>query len=109
MFFKSFGHAVTAVAHDIVVGARAVEHALAKVLPSEKTVESITALVDPQAVPIEQAAYFLLGEVLHVLDSLDAATAAKGFNIQLDSDTIQKLKQLASDFKLKLASLGVKF
>ena len=89
----SIEHALATVGHDIVKGAKAVDSflqaAAAKGVVAEPIVESLTAVIDPAAVPIERAAFAALGLLAKAAASADSATAQKGLSIQLDEQTYQ--------------------
>lgn len=89
--FKSIGHffakAFTAIKNDIP-----------KAQATESTVEAVTASVAPQAVPIEKAAYAVLGEIASILTGADAAAQAKLADAGLDVAVIQKVEDLIKQF-----------
>ena len=105
--FSSIGHAFASVAKEIVHVSKVVEAGLAKVQKSEAFVEAITAVIDPAAVPLERAAYAILGKALQVVHDNGDAAAANGVNIQLDSQEIADLKELIAMLKTTLATKGV--
>lgn len=104
--FKSLGHAFGWIGHEIVSGARAIEKIIPFLQKNEAFVEGVTALVDPQAVIIERAAFHVLGEVLSAVKDADAAATAKGLLLELDAAVIADLKALANDLHGKLAAAG---
>ena len=89
-------HAISSVAHDIVKIARAVVPVLQKVQGQESTVEALTSLVDPNAVNIERAAFAVLGKICVAITDAGNAVAANGINVQLDSQEIADLKDIAA-------------
>ena len=84
----SIEHALSTLAHDIVKGAHAVDSFLAKAsikaTAAAPTIEALTAMVDPAAVPFERAAFAALGLIAKAAGEADAAAAAKGLTITLD-------------------------
>jgi len=82
--FKSIGHFFATVAQKVLaVGV--------KIESSEQTVETVTAQVPvygPLAVPVEKAAYAVLGEVMAVLAAGDAAAKQKLADAGLDINVI---------------------
>jgi hypothetical protein len=94
--FQKVEHAIASVAHDIVKVARAVVPVLQKVQGQEATVETLTSLVDPNAVNIERAAFAVLGKICVAITDAGNAVAANGINVQLDAQEITDLKQIAA-------------
>ena len=96
--FKSVGHffakAFQAVAKD-----------LPKVEASKTTVEAVTSAVDPSAVPVEDAAYAVLGEVASAINAGGSAASAKLADAGLDVSVIQKVEALLKSLP-GLASLA---
>jgi hypothetical protein len=85
--FKSVGHffakAFKAVAKEIPL------------IEGTKTeVEAVTAVVDPQVIPVENAAYALLGEISSLLTAGGEAAAAKLADAGLDVNVINQAKSV---------------
>lgn len=103
--FSSIEHKLASVAGDIVKGARAVEHVLgiaaSKAAVAEPTVELLTSMIDPAAVPLERGAFAALGLIAKAANDVDEAAAAKGVNIILDA-------QAWADFKAVYAVLSTR-
>jgi len=104
--FQKAEHAVASVAHDIVKVSRAVVPVLQKVQGQESTVEALTALVDPNAVNIERAAFAVLGKVCVAVNDANAAIAANGINVQLDAQEVADLKAIAAYLATATKSAG---
>lgn len=89
--FKSIEHKLASVGADIVKGAKAVDQflasAAAKAKTYENTVETLSAFVDPAAVPVERAAFAALGLIAKAANDADQAAAAKGVSVVLDAET----------------------
>ena|ERR1700761_3105896 len=100
--FNSLEHAIATVAHDTVVGARAVATYSAKLSAAEPTIEEITALIDPPAAVIERAAFAALGSLTKAANDSATAITDKGLNVPLDKQTIQEYQQL---FKALISQL----
>ena len=83
--FKSVGHFLAKAFTAVVKG-------VATVAKSEATVEAVTSVVDPAAVPLERAAYALLGEIGSLLAKGDAAVLAKLADAGLDTAVIQQVQ-----------------
>lgn len=96
--FANFEHKLAAIAADVVKGAKAVEHFIAaaasKGALAEPIVESLTALIDPAAVPLERAAFTALGLLAKAANDADAAAAGKGLVLTLDETVIADFKAL---------------
>ena len=105
-------HAIATLAHDVVKGAKAVDvfmqKAVLKSAVAAPVIESLTAMVDPAAVPFERAAFAALGLVAKAAGDADAAAAAKGLTITLDQQAWSDFKAVydALSSKAKLLALG---
>jgi hypothetical protein len=101
----SVEHGIATLAHDVVKGAKAVDLFIQKVAvlgaKNAPMIESLTAMVDPAAVPFERAAFAALGVVAKAAGEADAAGAAKGLSITLD-------QQAWADFKAVYDQLSSK-
>lgn len=106
--FSSIEHAIASVCADVVKAAKAVAHALSKVADHEKEVEDLTAAIYPAAVPIERAAFAVLGVVLKAVNDADGAASAGGTNVQLDAQLVKDLRELLPAVKAQAAAFGVK-
>src|SRR5438132_8497218 len=104
--FSSIGHAFGSVAKEIVHVAKVIESGIAKVQKSEPFIEAITGLIDPAAVPLERAAFALLGKALAVAHTTEDAAAANGLSLPLDSQEVADLKALAAELNKILKSKG---
>ena len=89
--FKSVGHFLATAFSAVVKDA-------AKVAGTASTVETVTGLVDPAVVPVEQAAYAVLGEVSSVITAGGAAASAKLADAGLDSAVIAKVEAVLKSF-----------
>lgn len=88
--FNSIGHFFASVFQKS-------ETVITKIEGTETTVEAVTAVIPtygPLALPIEKAAYAVLGEVAAVLSSADAATKAKLVDAGLDQNIIATVEDL---------------
>ena len=112
MSFKisSLEHALAVAAEDVVKAARAVDKFMQKVaakgLANQSMIENLTGLVDPQAVPIERAAFAALGLIVKAAADADAATAAKGLSISLDEQTLADFKAIYADLSGKAKAIA---
>jgi len=108
--FSSIGHMFATVAHDVVKVSKVVEQAIGKIQATETQVESLTALVNQQAVVIERTAYGLLGLVVAAVDAADAAASANGVDLKLDEATVTAIKAIIPALKTASATVttGVK-
>jgi hypothetical protein len=97
--FATIGHAMAHFAQEIVTVSKKLAPIVAKLQGSEATVEALTSVIDPQAVPIERAAYAALGKLLAAVDGAKAAAAAGGLNIQLDEAEYNAFYELATYLK----------
>lgn len=106
--FNSIEHAIAAVAADVVKAAKAVAAFLPKIQAAEGTVEAVTAVVYPQAVPIERASFAALGLIAKAVAAAEPAAAANGLNVQLDAQFVADVRELLPTLKQELAKIGVK-
>jgi hypothetical protein len=86
----------TTAAKDIVKGSKATAAAIQKIdnPTSQALVEGISATAFPQAVPIEEAAFKVLGKALTAVKAAGAAAAQNGTSLQLDAATSADLQAL---------------
>jgi hypothetical protein len=96
--FQGFGHFVASVSHDIVTLAKKVMPVAQKLAASEQTVEAVTALIDPQAVVIERAAYAILGKVMEAAHSTEKALSGGTVSLQFTTEEVKELEDLYKTF-----------
>ena len=101
--FKNIGHFIAVAAKAIVKLSHNAPAALHAVEGTEGEVEALTAVVAPQAVIFEKAAYGALGVLGHIFDDANQAFDANGLNAALDAQVkadiiaaIKQFKQLPS-------------
>jgi len=104
--FHTIEHALATVAHDTVVGARAVAASTASIQKIAPTIEEVTALLDPPAAVIERAAFQALGSLAKAANDTSTAASGKGLNIALDEQTINEYKQLYLTLTAQLKALN---
>ena len=96
--FNSIGHffakAFTAIKNDVPKVVSAVESGIVQVEGTESTVETVTSVIPggSSVVPIEKAAYAVLGEIASLLSAGDAAAKAKLADAGLDSAVVEKVE-----------------
>jgi len=91
--FKNLGHFIAAGAKKFVAFVKNdLDPALAKIEAEKGLIEAVTRVVCPQAVEIEDTAFFALGVFGQAIDGLSDATAADGINVKLDADAFAKIK-----------------
>ena len=97
------------VAHDAVIGAKAIESVLKKVEGSvaPALVEGITAVIDPNAVKYEQLAFALLGPCAAAAAAVVDAGSSGFLNVQFDTAMILALKACWVDLQSNLKAKGV--
>lgn len=111
---KTFEHAVAVVASDIVKVAKKISSVIPIVQGTETTVETITSVIDPLAVPLERAAYASLGILAKVVNDIPTLTSAnttaptQATTITLDVEFINELKALLPALKAQFAAQGIK-
>jgi hypothetical protein len=106
----SIEHAISTLTHDIVKGAHAVDTFLAKAsvkaTAAAPTIEALTAMIDPAAVPFERAAFAALGLVAKAAGQADAAAASKGLSITLDQQSWADFKAVYDQLSSKAKFLA---
>ncbi len=106
----SIEHGIATLAHDVVKGAHAVnlflQKAVVKGAAAAPVIESLTAMIDPAAVPFERAAFAALGLVAKAAGEADAAASAKGLSITLDQQTWADFKAVYDQLSTKAKFLA---
>ena len=106
----SIEHGIAVLAQDAVKGAKAVDTFLAKAVikgaAAAPVIESLTAIVDPAAVPFERAAFAALGIIAKAAGEADSASAAKGLSITLDQQTWADFKAVYDQLSSKAKFLA---
>ena len=109
---NSVEHALAGAAMDVVKTAKFVETSVLPVLKTaqanESTIESVTALVSPQAANIERAGFAVLGVVINALDAAGAAAGANGLNVSLDAQLVADIKAIAAAVKGAMSPVAAK-
>jgi hypothetical protein len=102
-FITTLEHAFAVGAQKIVSEAKMITEkvlpVLKKVASSEKTIEDITAIIDPNAVNIERAAFAGLGVIIKAIEDAGAAAGENGLNVQLDAALIADIKAIIPAIK----------
>lgn len=103
--FKNLGHQIASTAQKFCTFVKNdLDPTLAKVEAEAPLIEAFTAVVSPQAALIEKAAFYALGEIGQVLDGVDAATAANGVNLKLDTAAYSTLTSAIAAVKANVAT-----
>ena len=93
-------HDLAIAAQKIVADAKFVETKVLPVLQKAQaqatTIESVTALVDPNAANIERVAFAVLGTIINAVQAAGAAAGANGLNVALDASLVTDVKAVAS-------------
>jgi hypothetical protein len=96
--FKSVSHFFASVGKDLVSLAKSAGPVVSKidatVVANAPAIEAATALVDPSAVAIENAAFSLFGSAVQAIQTADQAALDKGLDLSLDAQTVTDLKTL---------------
>jgi hypothetical protein len=111
-FIVKVEHAIAHTAQAIVHAAKAAVPFIKKAQQNETTIEGITALIDPQAVAIERAAFAVLGKVVAAIDdgqkaAAESPSAPYGVRVELASDELADLRALASALKAAAVASGI--
>lgn len=105
--FSSIGHFFASVANDIVKVAKVVGPIYTKIDSAEPTVELLSSLVFPSAVPLERGAFALLGMAAQVVQEAGDAAGAGGLNITLDQQLVQDIKTLIPAIEAYAKQFGI--
>ena len=99
----SVEHALAVAAQDVVNTAKCVGTSVLPLLKqaqaNQGTIESITALVDPNAANIERAGFAVLGVVINALEAAGTAGGANGLNVTFDAQLVADIKAIAAAVK----------
>lgn len=111
--FKNFGHAMATAAKYTVIGIKDVVLFANKSQAVAPEVELlIGALAGPVGAKMSDLAFHALGDLATAIEPLsgdiDATTAAKGLNVQLDLQTINDIKAAIPQLKAIIAAVGGK-
>jgi hypothetical protein len=91
-FFDKFETAIAGFAKKIASLDAKVSPIVSKVESYATTIETVSGIVLPASVAVEQTAFALLGKVTTALQGADAAAQAGGINIKLDEAELTDLK-----------------
>lgn len=105
--FKDIGHFFTAVSQYIVKGAKAVATVEAKVAAEAPLIENLSGIFFAPAVPIEDLAFRLFGDISHAVSESGDTITAKGLNYQLDAQTVADIKALIPEIEAFAQRIGV--
>jgi hypothetical protein len=107
--WQSAGHAFASLFKDIVTVSQKVVIALGGLQKESQLIESLTALVSPQAAAVEQIAFGALGELIAAVQATEAAAAANGVSISFDASVIAEVRKLIADFPEIVAQVEAAF
>jgi hypothetical protein len=107
--WQSAGHAFASLFKDVVTVSKKVVTALGGLQNEEAVIESLTALVSPQAAAVEQIAFGALGELVAAVQATETAAGANGINISFDASVIAEVRKLVADFPQVVAQVEAAF
>jgi hypothetical protein len=96
--WQSAGHAFASLFKDVVTVSKKVVSALGNIQNDETLIESLTALVSPQAAAVEQIAFGALGELIAAVQATETAAGANGVNVGFDASVVTEVRALIKDF-----------
>lgn len=102
---ESLEHAYAVALNDIVKAARAVANAVSTLIKAEPEVEALSAVIYPQAVPIERAAFAALGVLAKVAAEIGAIDTGKDVSVQISGQLLADIKALLPAVKGTIASV----
>ena len=107
--WQSAGHAFASLFKEVVTVSKKVVVALGGLQNEAHLIESLTALVSPQAAAVEQIAFGALGELIAAVQATETAAGANGVNIVFDASVIAEVKKLIADFPQIIAQVEAAF
>jgi hypothetical protein len=107
--WQSAGHAFASLFKDVVTVSKKVVVALGGLQNEATLIESLTALVSPQAAAVEQIAFGALGELIAAVRATETAAGANGVNVTFDASVIAEVKKLIADFPQVIAQVEAAF
>lgn len=107
--WQSVGHAFASLFKDVVTVSKKVVSAIGGIQGEEKLIESLSALVSPQAVAVEQIAFGALGELVAVVKGLEDAAGANGVSVPFDATVVAEVKKLIAEFPEIVAQVEAAF
>jgi hypothetical protein len=107
--WQSAGHAFASLFKDVVTVSKKVVSALGNIQNDETLIESLTALVSPQAAAVEQIAFGALGELIAAVQATETAAGANGVNVGFDASVVTEVRALIKDFPEILTQVEAAF
>jgi len=107
--WQSAGHAFASLFKDVVTVSKKVVTVLDSMQNEEKLIESLTALVSPQAAAVEQIAFGALGALVAAVQAVETAAGANGVNVTFDASVVTEVKALIAEFPQIVAQVEAAF
>jgi hypothetical protein len=107
--WQSAGHAFASLFKDVVTVSKKVVTVLGGLQNEEKLIESLTALVNPQAAAVEPIAFGALGELVAAVKATETAAGASGVNVAFDASVVTEVKKLIAEFPAVVAQVEAAF
>lgn len=102
--FKNLGHYIASGAKKFVAFTKKADAVLPQILQNKDEIEAVTRVILPQAVEIEDTAFFCLGAFGEALDAVAGAVDGNGLNVKLDATAWDKIKAAIALVKQKQAA-----
>jgi len=107
--WQSAGHAFASLFKDVVTVSKKVVTALGGLQGEATLIESLTALVNPQAAAVEQIAFGALGELVAAVKATETAATANGVNVSFDASVVQEVRKIVTDFPAVVSQVEAVF
>jgi hypothetical protein len=107
--WQSAGHAFASLFKEVVTVSKKVVTVLGGLQNEETLIESLTALVSPQAAAVEQIAFGALGELVAAVRATETAAATNGVNVPFDASVVTEVKKLITEFPSIIAQVEAAF
>lgn len=96
--WQSVGHAFASLFKDVVTVSKKVATVLGNVKGEEQLIESLSGLVNPKAVQLEQIAFGALGELVAAVKATEDAASANGISVAFDAAVVTEVKKIIAHF-----------
>jgi hypothetical protein len=96
--WQSAGHAFASLFKDVVTVSKKVVTVLSGIQNEEKLIESLTALVSPQAAAVEMIAFGALGALVAAVQAVETAASANGVSVAFDASVVAEVRGLIAKF-----------
>ena len=107
--WQSAGHAFASLFKEVVAVSKKVVTVLGGIQAESALIESLTALVSPQAAAVEQIAFGALGTLVAAVRATENAAGGQGVNVAFDASVVEEIKKLITSFPQIIAQVEAEF